>query len=169
MRSSTVARKASSGPSEDPNNILVARNRKARFKYELLDRYEAGLALKGSEIKSIRGRAVTLDQGFGRIVGRELFVFGVNIAQYDKGGYVNHEPTRPRKLLLHRRQIEEIMARIGQPGYTLVPTALYLKRGLAKMEVAIARGKRQHDKRESIKRRESDRQIKRALARVRRQ
>jgi len=164
-----AARKGSDSQEHDPNNIPIARNRKARFKYELLDRYEAGLALKGSEIKSIRDRAVTLDQGFGRIVGGELFVFGVNIAQYDKGGYANHDPVRPRKLLLHRRQIEEIAARIGQSGYTLVPVALYLKRGLAKMEVAIARGKRQYDKRETIKRRDADRQIKRALARARRE
>jgi len=151
-----------------PQNTLIARNKKAAFKFHLLERFEAGLVLQGSEIKSIRARKVSLDQSFGRVRNGELYLLGMNIAPYEKAGYAQHEPLRPRKLLLHRREASRIIGSLTQSGYTLVPTALYLKRGLAKVEVALARGKRKYDRREEIRRRDAERDIRRALSRQRR-
>jgi SsrA-binding protein len=145
------------------NDVRVAANRSALHDYAVEDRFEAGLVLTGSEIKSIRTGKVSLREGFVRVVNGEAWLEGVHIAPYEYGTYNNHEPDRPRKLLLHREELRELGARTQAQGYTVVPLQLYLKRGRAKVEIAVARGKREYDKRQSIAERESRREIARAL------
>jgi SsrA-binding protein len=142
---------------------VVATNRKAFHDYEIVDTFEAGLVLVGSEIKSIRGGQVSLQDGFVQFENGEAWLVNVHIAQYDPASRLNHEPRRKRKLLLHRREIQRLMAKVQEKGYTMVPTRLYLKDGRAKIEIAFARGKRLYDKRQAIAKRDSDRQIQRAL------
>jgi SsrA-binding protein len=142
---------------------IIAKNRRATFDYDLLDRFEAGLALKGTEIKSIRAHQVSLQRAYVQARDGELWLLEANIAPYAQASRENHEPTRPRKLLLHRREINKIIDELTQKSLTMVPTRLYLKEGRAKLEVALARGKRKYDKREDIAKRESDRRIDRAL------
>jgi SsrA-binding protein len=145
------------------NIKIISRNRKARHDYELMDTFEAGLVLTGSEIKSIRAGRVNIRDGFVHPRGDELWLLNVHIAPYEQAGMFTHDPRRPRKLLLHRREIDRIVARIQEKGLTVVPTMLYLTRGIAKVEIALARGKRQYDKRRSIRERESQRQIERSI------
>jgi SsrA-binding protein len=142
---------------------VVATNRKARHQYHFHDTYEAGLVLVGSEIKSIRAGRVSLQEGFVLFEGGEAWLVNVHIAQYDPASHQNHEPRRRRKLLLHRREIDRLQSRSQEKGYTVVPTQLYLKDGRAKVEIALARGKRQYDKRQTIAERESQRQMERAI------
>lgn len=142
---------------------IVSTNRKARHDYELLDTFEAGLVLTGSEIKSIRAGRVNLREGYVQPRDDELWLLNTHIASYDQAGMFGHEPLRPRKLLLHRREIDRIVSRIQEKGLTVVPTVMYLTRGLAKVEIALARGKKQYDKRSSLRERESQRQIERSL------
>ncbi|MDI3270306.1 MAG: SsrA-binding protein SmpB [Bacillota bacterium] len=136
---------------------LIAENRKARHDYHLEDRVEAGLVLQGTEIKSIRARHVQLQDGFVRIINGEAWLFGVHIAPYEQGNRFNHEPTRPRKLLLHRQEIRRLYDQVRREGYTLIPTRLYLKNGRAKVELALARGKKKYDKRQAIAERDAQR------------
>lgn len=142
---------------------IVYNNKRATFDYEILERFEAGLVLTGTEIKSVRDNKVSLQQSFVQARDDELWLLEANIAQYTHGNRENHEPKRPRKLLLHRREINRILTNLTQKGLTVVPTRLYLKNGRAKVEVALARGKRKFDKREDIARRDADRQVERAL------
>ncbi|WP_374686401.1 SsrA-binding protein SmpB [Promineifilum sp.] len=142
---------------------VIYNNKRANFDYELLERFEAGLVLTGTEIKSIRGNHVSLQRSYVQPNGDELWLLEANISPYEHGNRENHEPTRPRKLLLHRREINRILTQLAQKGLTVVPTRLYLKGGRAKVEVALARGKRKVDKREDIARRDADRQVERAL------
>jgi SsrA-binding protein len=142
---------------------VVATNRKARFEYQILDTLEAGLVLVGTEIKSIRARQVSLDEGFVLVEGGEAWLVNVHIAAYTPASRQGHEPRRKRKLLLHRREIDRLHSRVQEKGYTLVPLRLYLKDGRAKLEIAIAKGKKLWDKRQTISKRDSDRQIERAL------
>ena len=142
---------------------VVSTNRKARHDYEILDTYEAGLVLTGSEIKSIRAGHVNLREGFVQVRDNELWLLNTHIAAYDQAGKFGHDPLRPRKLLLHRKEIDRIAARVQEKGLTIVPTMLYLTRGRAKVEIALARGKKQYDKRESLRKRDSQRQIERSL------
>jgi SsrA-binding protein len=143
---------------------IVAKNRKARHDYHIEDTYEAGLVLMGSEIKSIRDNRVSLQEGYVQERGGELWLVNVHIAPYDQASIFGHEdPLRPRKLLLHRREIAQIGARIRERGYTVVPTMIYLSKGRAKVEIALARGKHNYDKRDTIAKRDADRQIRRAL------
>jgi SsrA-binding protein len=142
---------------------VVYNNKRANFDYELLERFEAGLVLTGTEIKSIRDHKVSLQQSFVQPRDDELWLLDANISPYEHGNRQNHEPTRPRKLLLHRREIDRILTGLSQKGLTVVPTRLYLKGGRAKIEVALARGKRKFDKRSDIARRDADRQVERAL------
>jgi SsrA-binding protein len=142
---------------------IIYNNKRANFDYEMLERFEAGLALTGTEIKSIRANKVSLQQSFVQARDDELWLLDANISPYDFGNRQNHEPTRPRKLLLHRREIDRIMSNLVQKGLTVVPTRLYLKDGRAKIEIALARGKRKFDKREDIARRDANRQVERAL------
>ncbi len=149
---------------EKPDKIkVVYNNKRATFDYEILERFEAGLALTGTEIKSVRENQVSLQQSYVQARGEELWLLEANIAQYVHGNRENHEPKRPRKLLLHRREINRILTNLSQKGLTVVPTRLYLKGGRAKIEIGLARGKRKFDKREDIARRDADRQVERAL------
>ncbi len=141
---------------------IVASNRKASHDYELGDRWEAGLVLVGTEIKSIRTSGANLRDSYVQARGNELWLINCHIATYPHARE-NHEPRRPRKLLLHKREIGRIIARITERGYTLVPTRLYLKHGIAKVEIAVARGKRQYDKRAALAKEQGRRDINRAL------
>ena len=145
----------------------VATNRKAYHNYIIQDGLEAGIALTGSEIKSIRAGRVSLGDAYVRPEAGELWLLNAHIARYEAGSYLSHEPMRPRKLLLHRKQIDNLASQVLQKGLTLVPTKVYIKGGIAKVEVALGRGKKLHDKRESIARREAEREIGRALKRRR--
>jgi SsrA-binding protein len=142
---------------------VVATNRKAGRDFHLEDRHEAGLVLMGTEIKSIRAGRVNLSDGYVQPRDGELWLFNVHIAPYDPAGRYGHEPLRPRKLLLHRREIDRLTSRVQERGYTIVPTRLYLKGGRAKVEIALARGKRKYDKRQAIAKRDAQRDIERAL------
>jgi SsrA-binding protein len=142
---------------------LIAENRRARHDYELLDRYEAGVQLTGTEVKSLRQGRATIAQSFAEVRDGEAWLVGAEIAVYDQGNRANHEPTRPRKLLLHRREIDRLYGTIREKGLTLVPTRLYFKDGKVKVELAVARGKEQRDKRRDVAERDAKRQIERAL------
>ncbi len=148
----------------EPNNIkVVARNRKAFHDYFIEDRYEAGIALKGTEIKSVRAGHVSLREGYITPRNGELWLTDVHIAPYDRAGLWTHDPTRPRKLLLHRREIDRLISVVQQRGYTLVPLRMYIRGKYAKVEVGVAKGKRQYDKREAIAARDQKRRMRREL------
>ena len=142
---------------------LFARNRKALRDYEILETYEAGLELKGTEIKSIRQHRVTIDDSFARIDGDELFLYNMHISPYEQGGRYNVEPTRLRRLLMHRGQIERLHGVLSLQRVTLIPLRLYEKHGLAKIELAVGKGKRVFEKRDRIREREADREIQRRM------
>ena len=144
---------------------VIAQNRKARHDYTVLDTYEAGLVLTGTEVKSLRlGRASLVD-GFATIDGGEVFLRNVHIPEYTHGSWTNHEPRRTRKLLLHRGEIERLVGKTKESGLTLVPLALYFTEGKVKVELALAKGKRTYDKRQDLARRDADREVSRALGR----
>ena len=142
---------------------LIADNRKARHDFQLLERFEAGLVLTGTEVKSLRQGRASLAQAYGDVRGTEVWLVGAHIPVYEQGNIANHDPERDRKLLLHRREISTLIGKVREKGLTLVPTRLYFKDGRAKVELALARGKEQRDKRRDIAKREADRQIERAL------
>lgn len=142
----------------------VATNRRARHEYFIEDTYEAGIALTGTEIKSVRAGQVSLREGFVMVRDGEAILMNVHIAPYERGNQFNHDETRPRKLLLHKREIERLHAQATQRNWTIVPLRMYItSRGLAKVEIALVRGKRLHDKRETIAQRDSEREVRRAL------
>jgi len=143
----------------------VATNRKAYRDYHLQDKVEAGIVLSGSEIKSIRAGRINLQDTYVRPEAGELWLLNAHIARYEASSYLSHEPTRPRKLLLHRKQIDELTSKVLERGFTLVPLRLYIKDSLAKVEVALAKGKKLYDKRESIARRETERELRRLVRR----
>ena len=140
-------------------------NRKAYHDYHILESLEAGIVLTGSEIKSIRAGRVNIRDAYAKPEGDELWLVNAHIAAYEAASRFGHEPNRPRKLLLHRRQIDELAGMVTQKGLTLVPLKLYIKRGVAKLDLGVARGKRLHDKREAMARRDTEREIGRALRR----
>jgi SsrA-binding protein len=142
---------------------LIAENRRARHEYQLLERFEAGLVLTGTEVKSLRAGRANLQRAFADIRGNELWLVGAHIAEYEAGNIQNHEPDRERKLLLHRGQIDSLLGKVRERGLTLVPTRLYFKDGRAKVELALARGKEARDKRRDIAERDARRQIEREL------
>ncbi|HUW34820.1 MAG TPA: SsrA-binding protein SmpB [Planctomycetota bacterium] len=145
----------------------VAVNKKARHQFEFLETIEAGIELRGTEVKSLRDGHAHIQEGYATIRGSEVFLKGVNIPQYAPGSYQNHEPTRPRKLLLHRREIRKLAAKIAEKRLTLVPTRIYFTRGIVKVQLALARGKVKYEKREAIKEREDRRRIDREMSRRR--
>ena len=147
----------------DGGEKTIAENRRARFDYQLLERVEAGLVLSGTEVKSLRQGRATLAQAWAEVRDGEAWLHGAEIAVYDQGNRANHEPTRPRKLLLHRREIDSLYGSVREKGLTLVPTRLYFKDGRVKVELALARGKEQRDKRRDLAERDAQRQIERAL------
>ncbi|GAB4359901.1 MAG: SsrA-binding protein SmpB [Cyanophyceae cyanobacterium] len=143
---------------------IIADNRKARFEYEILETFEAGIELKGTEVKSIRAGKVNVGEGFVLIRDGEALLHNVHISPHSTtGNYFNHEPRRTRRLLLHKKEIQRLLGQVEQKGLTLVPLRLYLKNGWVKALIALARGKKLHDKREDLKRKQSDREIARAL------
>jgi SsrA-binding protein len=145
----------------------VAENRRARHDYHLLERYEAGLQLTGTEVKSLRNGRVSLAQSYADVRNGEVWLIGAHIDEYAQGNVANHDPDRDRKLLLHRREIDSLIGAVEQKGLTLVPTRLYFKNGRAKLELALARGKEQRDKRRDLAKRDAQREMERALRRRR--
>jgi len=142
---------------------LIVDNRRARHDYHLLERVEAGLVLTGTEVKSLRDGRASLQQAYADIRGEEAWLVGAHISVYEQGNIANHDPDRDRKLLLHKKELASLAGKVAQRGLTLVPTKLYFKNGRAKVELALARGKEQRDKRRDIAKREADRQMERAL------
>jgi SsrA-binding protein len=144
---------------------LIAVNRKARRDYEILESLEAGLVLKGTEVKSLREGRMSLKDSYATVHDGEMYLLNAHISPYSHGNAFNHEPVRERKLLLHKAEIKRLTGKIEEKGLTLVPMRVYFLRGHAKVELALARGKRHHDKRETIKRRDAERDIERELKR----
>ncbi|REE05715.1 SsrA-binding protein SmpB [Marinoscillum furvescens] len=143
------------------NNIHI-KNRKASYEYEFLDKYEAGIVLKGTEIKAIREGKASVQEAYCYLKKGELFIKGMNISPYSNSSFQSHDMTRERKLLLKRKELEKIQSKTEEKGLTIVPTRLYInKRGYAKLEIAVSRGKKLHDKRDSIKKKDQDRELKR--------
>jgi SsrA-binding protein len=142
---------------------LIADNRKARHEYQLLERYEAGIVLTGTEVKSLRDGGASLQQAYADVRDGEAWLIGAHIAEYGQGNIANHEPDRDRKLLLHSKEIASLLGKVRERGLTLVPTRLYFKDGKVKVELALARGKEHRVKRRDIAKRDADRQIERAL------
>jgi SsrA-binding protein len=146
---------------------IIARNRRARHDYHIEDVVEAGLVLTGTEVKSLRAGRASLGDGFGQISDHEAWLHNVHIPEYTQGTWTNHEPRRTRKMLLHRKEIDKLAAATAERGLTLVPLSLYFKDGKAKVELALARGKRSYDKRQDLARRDAAREVERALRRRR--
>ena len=146
---------------------VVASNRKARHDYELLERFEGGLKLTGDEVKSLRAGRASLVDAFGRVREGELWLEGMHVPPYEQGDKRTHQPLRPRKLLLHRREIDQIAREVNEKGLSLVPLRIYFTHGIAKVELALARGKRRYEKRQSIAKREAQREMERAAGRRR--
>lgn len=141
----------------------IAQNRKARHNYFIEETYEAGLVLQGTEIKSIRAGKVNLKDSFARVSRGEAFIHNLHISPYEQGNRYNHDPTRARKLLLHRKQINKLIGETQQAGYSLVPLKIYIKNGVAKVLIGLGKGKKQYDKREDLKRKQAKRDMDRAL------
>jgi SsrA-binding protein len=141
----------------------IAENRKAHHDYHLLETFEAGVALLGTEVKSIREGGANLRDSYARIEGGEVWVFNIHIAPYVNRGYSDHDPKRRRKLLLHRQEIRKLIGKTTERGMTIVPVRMYLKNGRVKIAISLAKGKKAHDKRETIKRREADRETRAAI------
>ncbi|WP_307336923.1 SsrA-binding protein SmpB [Caldalkalibacillus uzonensis] len=142
---------------------VVAQNKKASHDYYIEDTYEAGIVLTGTEIKSIRAGKVNLKDSFARIKNGEVFLMNMHISPYEQGNRFNHDPLRTRKLLLHKREINKLIGLTKEKGYALIPLKIYLKRGLAKIDLAVAKGKKLYDKRETMKKRDAQREIERAF------
>lgn len=142
-------------------NEIVATNRTARYEFTILDSFESGIELKGTEVKSLRAHKASLSESFARIDRGELFIYNMHISHYEYGSYTNVDPKRKRRLLVHKREIARLAGLASQKGMTLIPLKVYFKHGIAKVELAVAKGKRQFDKREDIKKREVRREIER--------
>jgi SsrA-binding protein len=147
---------------------LIVDNRRARHEYHLSDRVEAGLVLLGTEVKSLRGGQATLQQAYAELRDGEAWLVGLHVPEYSQGNIANHEPDRPRKLLLHRKEIERLQTGVAEKGFTVVPTRLYFKDGRVKVELALAKGKELRDKRRDIAARDAKRQMERELKSARR-
>lgn len=151
--------------SEDPNFKSIAENRKARHKFQVLDTLECGIALAGSEVKSLRKGRMSLDESYGRVRDGEVWLVGADIPEYTEASRMNHTPKRPRKLLMHRSEIHKFAMQAHEKGLTLVPLKMYFKRGRAKVLLGLCRGRKLHDKREALKKADSQRTIERAMRR----
>ncbi len=147
------------------NERVLATNRRAFYQYDILRRFEAGLSLMGSEIKSARAGRVSVQEAYCRPRDGDMYLVGAHIARYEPSGQANHDPTRDRRLLLHRREITQLEQAFAQKGLALIPLKLYLTRGMAKLEIGVGRGRRIHEKRDRIAERDANRQIERALRR----
>ena len=149
-------------PAGTESRHVVVSNRKARHEFEVLQTLEAGIALQGTEVKSLRNGKANLQDSFARFMAGELWLFNLHVSPYEQGNRHNHDPLRPRKLLLHRREMRKLVGQVEQQGLTLVPLDIYFRRGVAKVTLALVRGKKLHDKREDLKQRESQREMERA-------
>lgn len=149
----------------EENIKVICRNRKAYFEYTIDAFYEAGLVLKGTEVKSLRLGKASIDEAYASIRDGEIYLYNAHISPYDHAAVDSHHPTRPRKLLLHRWELKRLLGKVRERGYTLIPLKLYFKDEHAKVEIALARGKKKHDKRETIRRREEQRELERARKR----
>ncbi len=152
-------------PKPEPGIESIARNRQARHEYEVLDSWEAGIVLTGSEVKALREGKANITDAYGIVRDGEVFLLNMHVSPYSKGGYVNHEPTRLRKLLLHGKEIRRLIGGVERQGLTLVPLELYFKGGRAKVRLALARGKKVHDKRDDARRRDAERDMAREFRR----
>jgi SsrA-binding protein len=159
-----MARTPKKKDEDSEDTKLVCRNRRAFHEYVILDRLECGLVLTGTEVKSLREGSASLEDAYAKIEGGEIWLIGSDIPEYTMGNRMNHKPKRPRKLLLHRREIAKFAGKASERGFTLVPLRLYFKRGRAKVELAVARGKQLHDKREDLKKSDAQRDIRRAMS-----
>lgn len=159
---------AKHGKDKAPDEQLVCRNRRAFHDYEIMDKLECGVALTGTEVKSLRDGGVSLEDAYARVQEGEVWLVGCDIPEYRMGNVMNHKPKRPRRLLLHRREIARFVGKASQKGFTLVPLRLYFKRGMAKVELAVARGKQLHDKRQAMREADAKRDVGREMAKRRR-
>lgn len=158
-----MAKKQGTGKESDPANRIVTQNRRAFHDYFIDESVEAGIVLTGSEIKSIRDGKITIGEAYVRVDNDELWLIGANITPYSHGAYANHEPGRPRKLLVHRRQIEQLQEETERKGMTLVPLRVRLRNGRAKVDIGVARGKKLYDKRQAVAERDAQRNIQRVM------
>jgi SsrA-binding protein len=142
---------------------IICVNKKASHSYFVEDRFEAGLVLSGTEVKSLRSGKANLKESYAKVRGNEIFLHSCHISPYSHGHQLNHDPIRPRKLLLHKREIKKLLGKVAERGYTLVPLKLYFTRGIAKVEIGLAKGKKTHDKRHSLKERDDKREMERAF------
>jgi SsrA-binding protein len=163
----TVMARTAKKKDEGDEVQVVCRNKRAFHEYTIQDTLECGLVLTGTEVKSLREGQSSLEDAYARIDGGEVWLIGCDIPEYTYGNRLNHKPKRPRKLLLHRREIGKFAGKASQRGFTLVPLRLYFKRGLAKVELAVARGKAAHDKREDLKKKDAQKEIRQAMSRRR--
>lgn len=154
---------AASGDKKSDTDGVIARNKRARHDYHILDSWEAGLVLTGTEVKALRQGRANLTDAYGHVRDGEAYLLNLNIGQYEHGNVFNHEPTRTRKLLLHKQQIRRLIGAVEREGLTLVPLDLHFKDGRVKVTLALAKGKKQHDKREDIRRRDDEREMARAV------
>jgi SsrA-binding protein len=147
----------------DGNGVkVVARNRRARHEFDLLEKVEAGIVLTGTEVKSLRNGKASLEESYAGVDSGEVWLYGCDIPEYTQANRMNHKPKRPRKLLLHRREIDKLVAKASDKGFTLVPLQIYFKNGMAKVEISVARGRRLYDKREALKKQDARREMDRA-------
>ncbi len=156
----------SNGPGEDGRKV-VGRNRKARHEYQILDTYEAGMVLKGPEVKSLRAGQLAFRDAFARVESGEVWLYNLHISPYEEANRANEEPDRVRKLLLHREEIRRLEIKTGEKGLTLVPLEIYFRKGNAKVLLGVGRGRRLYDKREKLKKQTQDREAKRAMSKLR--
>ena len=147
----------------DPNHRVVAENRKARHKFTVLDTLECGIALVGSEVKSLRTGRLSLDESYGRVRGGEVWLVGCDIPEYAQASQMNHDPKRPRKLLMHKKEVRKFANQAHEKGLTLVPLKVYFKSGRAKLLLGLCRGRKLHDKREALKKADTKRDLQRAM------
>jgi len=155
--------KAKGKKAEDDSFLIVARNRRARFEFDLLESVEAGIVLTGTEVKSLRTGKASLEEAYAGIENEEVWLYGCDIPEYLQANRMNHKPKRPRKLLLHRKEIDKLIAKASERGLTIVPLKIYFKEGMAKVEISVARGRKLYDKREALKKQDAKRDIDRAV------
>jgi SsrA-binding protein len=155
--------KGAKGKPDDESSKIVARNRRARHEYDLLESIEAGIVLTGTEVKSLRNGKASLEESYAAVDQGEVWLYGCDIPEYLQANRMNHKPKRPRKLLLHRGEIDKLAAKASERGLTIVPLKLYFKDGMAKVEICVARGRKLYDKREALKKEDAKRDIDRAL------
>ena len=143
--------------------IEIIKNKKAKFEYEIVDTFEAGIVLRGTEVKSVRQKKVSIQESYAKIKNNEVFIVGLNISPYEMGNVFNHDPIRERKLLLHRHEIKRLTGKLQEKGFTLVPLKMYFKNGRAKVLLGLGKGKTLYDKRKTIQKRDVDREMKREM------